>query len=101
LIIWTYSYRESDAAPTATKKLPELTWLAEVSTAGVAPPARLLPSVLPQACRQPWTCHWTCPECGARRDRDINAAKNIKNGSRISVSACGGDVSPQGCALAL
>jgi hypothetical protein len=33
------SYRESDAVLTAMNKLPELTWLAEVSTAGEASPA--------------------------------------------------------------
>jgi putative transposase len=44
---------------------------------------------------------WTCNECNAVHDRDINAAKNIKDGgilqlkaAGLSVYAHGGDVSP-------
>ena len=40
---------------------------------------------LPLSIRQ-----WTCPECGADHDRDVNAAINLKNMAVSStVSACG------------
>ena len=41
------------------------------------------------------TRHWTCPGCGARHDRDLNAAKNILAAGR-AVAACGADVSHSG-----
>ncbi|MDD2536352.1 MAG: zinc ribbon domain-containing protein, partial [Macromonas bipunctata] len=36
---------------------------------------------------------WTCPECGANHDRDVNAARNVLAAGR-AVSARGEAVSP-------
>lgn len=37
---------------------------------------------------------WICPECGANRDRDVNATKNIK-AVGLTALACGESVNPK------
>jgi putative transposase len=39
------------------------------------------------------TRHWTCPGCGTRHDRDVNAARNMI-AAGLAAYACGGAVRP-------
>ncbi len=40
------------------------------------------------------TRHWTCPDCGSRHQRDMNAAKNLDTVAGLATAASGGTVRP-------
>jgi transposase len=97
------SYAQSDRTLTAMKQDPDLAFLSAVSCVPLQIDRWYPSSKTCSACGhllgelRLGTRHWTCPSCGARHDRDINAAKNILAAGRAvargsSGDACGADV---------